>query len=288
MSAKLLLDKDRILVHKLVEIFTQVDTMRRFIITVVASLFLTLVSAFLSAPAVLASSTPIILFSNVTNGSYTMYSIHPDGTGLKMIGAGIDPRLSPDGAKILYLGLSSYPACGDGARLDIYTMNIDGSHVTNLTQGTQCYPTRPTWSSDGTKIAFEDDWQQSIIYVMNADGSNSTGLIVGTDPSWSPDGTKIAFSAPDGLKTINPDGSGLTLILQLSPNDFYPRRPAWSPDSTTLAYSLVSGIYKVPASGGELTLICGCFAGSVDWGLINTINSWFAHFTRQVPRLRLH
>ena len=56
----------------------------------------------------------------------------------------------------------------------------------------------PSWSPDGTKIAFTshmDDNRE--IYIMNADGSNQTRLTNEPTgdfyPSWSPDGTRIAF-----------------------------------------------------------------------------------------------
>ena len=56
----------------------------------------------------------------------------------------------------------------------------------------------PSWSPDGTKIAFGTDRDGNYeIYVMNVDGSNLINLTnnAATDyyPSWSPEGTKIAF-----------------------------------------------------------------------------------------------
>ena len=56
----------------------------------------------------------------------------------------------------------------------------------------------PSWSPDGTKIAFGTNRDgNGEIYVMNADGSNLTNLTNNaaddSNPSWSPDGTKIAF-----------------------------------------------------------------------------------------------
>jgi Tol biopolymer transport system component len=72
----------------------------------------------------------------------------------------------------------------------------DGSNQTRLTDNAAASDEFPSWSPDGTKIAFTSDrdgnWE---IYVMNAqDGSNQTNLTIdpATDefPSWSPDGTK--------------------------------------------------------------------------------------------------
>ena len=246
--------------HKLVEILTQLDTMRRFIITVVASLFLALVGAFLSAPAVRASSSSIFLFTgrDPINGSSVIYSINPDGTGLRAIGSGRQPHLSSDGTKIVYVLLTSTGSgCHDGDLVDIYTMNLDGSNVTNLTQGAFCYAFMPVWSPDGTKIAFYaapiSTPDNGGIFVMNADGSNPTELVgPGRHQSWSPDGTKIVYSDPSngGIFVMNADGSNPTELV--ASGDF----PSWSPDGTKIAYFDGGSMHTInPDGSGSTTVI---------------------------------
>jgi hypothetical protein len=100
--------------------------------------------------------------------------------------------------------------------LDVWTMSVDASgHTptaqTNLTNG-QGNSRYPSWSPDGSKIAFASDrsgsWQ---IYVMNVDGSGVVQLTSGgnhIEPAWSPDGTKIAYVAgctTSGCSTTGPN-----------------------------------------------------------------------------------
>jgi Tol biopolymer transport system component len=106
----------------------------------------------------------------------------------------------------------------------------------------------PTWSADGTKIAFTSSRDSSPagfnfeVYTMNADGSNQIRLTnsSSTDehPAWSPDGTKIVFESqrnngnPEVYK-MNADGSDQT---RLTYNSAYDTQPAWSPNGKKLAF----------------------------------------------------
>src|SRR6185369_16257594 len=69
---------------------------------------------------------------------------------------------------------------------------------------------QPTWSPDGTKIAFVNAIGSTPeIAVMNVDGSNRINLTNNSDldlnPVWSPDGTRIAFVSTRDFPGITGD-----------------------------------------------------------------------------------
>src|SRR6266516_3295072 len=133
---------------------------------------------------------------------------------------------------------------------DIYVINSNGTGLTRLTTD-PAYDASPTWSPDGSKIAFMSYRDgPAAIYVMNADGTNPVALTnhAGSDeqPAWSPDGRKIAFASNrDGhyeIYLMNADGTGVARLTNNPSNpdpllQITTAGPDWSPDGTKLAFS---------------------------------------------------
>ncbi len=148
-----------------------------------------------------------IAFVEDTSGSgcYETWVMAADGTNPHEITPNSScnwaPDWSPDGTRI------AIGSTQDG-NFDIYLMNPDGTGQTRLTHNDSTNDAFPTFSPDGTKIAFTS-WDANLdaasaeIYVMNADGTGRVQLTQNTVedsyPVWSPDGRQLAFqSARDG------------------------------------------------------------------------------------------
>ena len=191
-----------------------------------------------------------------------LMTANPDGSGQTTILSFArlsEPVWSPDGNKFTFAAFQT------PFQYDIYSINADGSGLTNLTNTADPIQERnPSWSVAG-KIAYERSPTQFAdqIWVMNTDGSGQarfSGITqpVPTAPAWSPNGTKLAFLSNGEIWVINADGTNERRVTNNTTTD---TDPSWSPDSTKIAFGKLvegagNGIGVINADGtNEMSLV---------------------------------
>ena len=181
-----------------------------------------------------------ILYTHYTSSadnSPEVYSMGADGSTKKKLADGERATWSADHQKIAFVKFSN------NATYDIFSMNPDGSAVTQLTFFNS-QELDPSWSPDRTKIAFTSDRGGSYdIWVMQANGAVPVRLTTDnlrneTNAAWSPDGKRIAYtSSVKGVYRIliTDVTTKVTTVLNTGAIK-HASDPAWSPDGTRIAF----------------------------------------------------
>ncbi len=206
-----------------------------------------------------------IAYQSGRSGARSIHLVKPDGTGNVRLTpppstGGVcpsdarDPSWSHDGRFIAY-------ACLVGTRYALWIHDTNGTP--DDPTGDQDYSLfslanasalRPTWSPDGTKIAFVAGSQIAVATVRLNKTSNrqeifgnavnlTNNSFINFDPTWSPDGQQIAYSTTrNGGRDIyrmsatngedDPPCTGCRLTSRGGDNI----NPAWSPDGRLIAF----------------------------------------------------
>jgi Tol biopolymer transport system component len=154
----------------------------------------------------------------------------------------------------------------------LYLIRADGTDLTQLTNmdNGAC---QPSWSPDGMRLVFispclgrgeffENIYNESSLYVINADGTGLKQLTAapGSDfePAWSPDGKQIAFTSVRGgfrqIYSLDVESLAITLLTNTT-DAIESSQPYWSPDGTKIVYMAkrvgAYQIWSMDANGQE-------------------------------------
>lgn len=183
-----------------------------------------------------------------------LYSVNIDGTGQQQItnysiNGTIDrysehPIISLDGTKIIFAGNN------DDSDGELFTMNLNGTNLTRITDNSGNYISNHLLFQNGTKLIFDKEDYISPdkfgeIYSSNLDGTNEAKLtnfpIDGScsDASVNPTNTLIAYSCEinsieSQIYTMSLNGSNKQILT--TNNTLFKTRPKYSNDGNKIVF----------------------------------------------------
>lgn len=186
-----------------------------------------------------------VAFLSTRSREIAIWTMNADGSEQRQVTAGGNgdwgTDWSPDGKRIVFgssrVSAENKPASqydsplknffetvfvGGIASEHIWVVDLPSQLIARITPRHRSKELRywhPTWSPDGTMIAYVSNQAGSAdIWVMDADGSNQIQLTTESTydifPTWSPDGTQIAFSS-----ALNEKGEADIWLLMLQRAD---------------------------------------------------------------------
>lgn len=175
-----------------------------------------------------------IAFAHYTScrASSAIEVVRSDGTSRRSFASSsewrVQPRWSPDGSLIAFLGRTA-TSCGvPGALSRVYVIRPDGTGERIL--GDVPSDSLISWSPNGRWVAAMDNDSYRSLTLLGTMGQSPVRFDTTASPgfSWAPDGEHVAFARGGVLHIGATDGSERRLAPGFGPD--------WSPDGSRLSY----------------------------------------------------
>ena len=185
-----------------------------------------------------------IAFSSLEDSNLYIYDLTNNQISIIINTEGLDysPNFSPDGKSVVFVG--SVIISHDDADWEIFTVNIDGTNLKQLTNKNGSY-SLPHYSPDGAIIIFSNNMTgYTKLYTMDAEGNNIVQISDNSDwedldGTFSPDGKKVVFqsdrSGNDDIWVMPVDNPAAAINLTNNPATDI--SPDWSPDGSTIVFA---------------------------------------------------
>lgn len=214
----------------------------------------------------------LIAFTAGTASGDQLFTVRPDGTGLRQItqvsGDAVNVDWSANGKRITF-------AIGNDTSARIAVARADGSDLQVLPQPAGVFDDQPSFTPDGRKIYFERFTvfsNEDAIWSMTVDGRDQTRILAPfpngsvTDPNISPDGRTLSFQGSDGstvgpppnleqakgLFTADANGRKIRQIRPFSADETI--KAAWAPDSRRIGVTENANHFHPNASANIVTM----------------------------------
>jgi len=182
-----------------------------------------------------------LYFVSDRSGHKEIWAMDYDGSNQRQLthlgSIALSPRISPDGSRIAFSGLTK-----SGWEIMMYSLELSRMVSFPHLGGTNL---SPAWSADGMKLAFSSSRAgDPAIYVADNSGSGARRLTTGKGPDVSPvfnrktDGQIAFVSGRTGLPQIYTMGADGTNQQRLTEQG-YAVSPNWSPNGQFLTFAWV-------------------------------------------------
>ena len=228
-------------------------------------------------------------------GNVSLYRIAVDGSTPERLVDGVSAHAaaswSPDGTRIAYTSFAGYDPVFESGAIGVRVYDLQSGEETDLTGAKYSLAFNPSWSPNGSEIAFVVKHQglgerpqhaPGDVIVANLGRSGDDQFENVTDSavrdvwsvSWSPRGDELLLYSLFGQTWYEPPSTSIRLlnrttgeIDQMAGIDERPTMPVWSPDGTRFAFtSEEKSIVVGSSSGNQYELEAAeALSGEITW-----------------------